>query len=426
MYALVDCNNFYASCERLFRPELQDRPIVVLSNNDGCVVARSDEAKALGVEMGVPFFEIRDLVRKAGIHVFSSNYTLYGDLSERVATILQRLSPATEVYSIDESFCDVHGVADVRSWALSVREEILQRVGLPVCVGVGRTKTLAKVANRVAKKFKSRTRGVHVLATPEEEAKALRWIDVEDVWGIGLATTRKLQSYGVHKAAELVAKPEKWVRKTFGVVLTRTWNELRGTPCADLAEVEQERKSIRTSRSFETGLTSLQAIEEAVSTFASRTAAKLRERHLCATSLSVFLRTNVFDERAAQYTGLRAGGLLVPSNDVHELVGLSLRLARAGYRDGFAIKKAGVEALDLVPEGVLQQNLFDTTDRDRLKRLQQGIDRVSKRWGPDTVNLAVQGTHRIWRLRREHISQRYTTEWSELLEIDMDRVQAKT
>jgi len=422
MYALVDCNNFYASCERLFRPDLQDCPIVVLSNNDGCVVARSDEAKAAGVEMGVPFFEIRDLVRKAGIQVFSSNYTLYGDLSERVASILQRLSPATEVYSIDESFCDVRGIQDPRHWGLRTREEILRRVGMPVCVGVGRTKTLAKVANRVAKKFKTRTLGVHVLATPEDEAKALRWIDVEDVWGIGFATTKKLQSYGIHKAADLVAKPEKWVRKTFGVVMTRTWNELRGTPCSLLAEVEQDRKSIRTSRSFESCLTSLQAVEESVSTFASRTAAKLRERNLCASSISVFLRTNVFDEKAVQYTRVRAGGLLVPSNDAQELVGLALRLARAGFREGFGIKKAGVEALGLVPETVLQQNLFDTKDRDRLKSLQKGIDRVSKRWGPDTVNLAVQGTNRIWRLRREHISKRYTTEWSELLEIDMDHM----
>lgn len=422
MFALVDCNNFYASCERLFRPDLRTKPIVVLSNNDGCVVARSDEAKAAGIEMGVPFFQIQGLVRSAGIQVFSSNYTLYGDMSERVATVLRQLSPATEVYSIDESFCDLRGIEELRDWGLRTRAEILQSTGMPVCVGVGRTKTLAKVANRVAKKFKARTEGVHVLANPEDELKALRWIDVEDVWGIGFATSRKLKAIGVQKAADLISRPEHWVRKTFGVVMARTWNELRGVRCADLTEIEADRKSLRTSRSFEDCVTSLQGMEEAVATFAARTAAKLRERGLCASSVAVFLRTNTFDEGAKQLSVYRMGGLSVPTNDTREIVGLSLQLLRSAFQQGFGFKKAGVEAHGIVPETVIQQNLFDSVDRDRLKRLQVAVDSAGRRWGSRAVELAVQGTKGGGRLRREHLSQRFTTDWSELLEIEMDRI----
>jgi DNA polymerase V len=424
MFGLVDCNNFYASCERLFRPQLRTTPIVVLSNNDGCVVARSDESKALGVAMGVPFFEIKELVRKAGIQVFSSNYTLYGDLSERVVTVLREQAPALEVYSIDESFCDLSGMTDQHAWGLRTREEVLRRVGIPVCVGVARTKTLAKVANRVAKKFKTRTAGVHVLSSPLEEEKALRWLAVEDVWGVGPALSARLTAHNVRTAWDLTQRPEAWVRHRFGVVLARTWNELRGTTCADLAPVEPQRQHIRTSRSFEACLTEPGALEEAVATFASRTAEKLRERSLCASGLSVFLRTNPFDRMAPQYSSWRTGGLPVPSADTRELVNLALRLARDGFRTGFGYKKAGVEALDLVPDSVLQQDLFDRADRDRMGRLQVGMDRISARWGGNALQLAIQGTRRGWRLRREHISPRYTTEWSELLEIDMDRLKA--
>lgn len=421
MFALVDCNNFYASCERLFNPRLRDRPIVVLSNNDGCVVARSDEAKAAGAQMGVPFFELKGLVKRAGIEVFSSNYALYGDISARVTDVLRDHAPRLEVYSIDESFADVTGIPDLADWALYVRTRILQEVGMPVCVGVARTKTLAKAANRVAKKYKLRTGGVHVIDTPELEEKALRWLAVEDVWGIGPALSRKLTGYGIKTAWDLAQRPEAWVRRTFGVVLTRTWQELRGVSCLDLCEVEPERQSIRTSRSFEKDLHALEAVEEAVATFASQTAAKLRERKLSATALSVFLYTNRFREQDPQYSGYRTGALTVPTNNVTEIVAMSLKLARLAWRDGYGYKKAGVEALQLVPEGVTQANLFDTSDRERLESLQRSMDQLTRRWGPETVTLAVQGTRRAWTLKREHISKRYSTAWSELLRIDMDQ-----
>jgi DNA polymerase V len=386
-----------------------------------CVVARSDEAKAAGVEMGVPLFEIKDLVKRAGIEVFSSNYALYGDISGRVTDVLREHAPRLEVYSIDESFAEVTGIPDVPGWAFHVRARILQEVGMPVCVGVARTKTLAKAANRVAKKFKARTGGVHVIDTDELEEKALRWLAVEDVWGIGPALNRRLTGYGIRTAWDLVQRPEAWVRRTFGVVLTRTWQELRGVSCLDLCEVEPERQSIRTSRSFEKDLYALDALEAAVATFASRTAAKLRERGLSATALSVFMYTNRFREQDPQYSGHRTGALTVPTNNVTEIVAISLKLARLAWREGYGYKKAGVEALHLVPQGVTQANLFDTSDRERLESLQRSMDLLTRRWGPETVTLAVQGTRRAWTLRREHMSQRYSTAWSELLRIDMDR-----
>lgn len=421
MFALVDCNAFYVSCERLFRPDLARKPVIVLSNNDGCVVSRSDEAKACGVAMGVPFHEIRDLVRREGIHVFSSNYALYGDLSGRVVSLLRQESPAIEVYSIDESFCDLSGIDDLSGWGLRVREKILRWTGLPVCVGVGPTRTLAKAANHVAKKFKERTSGVHLLDTPHSRERLLHWLPVEDVWGIGRATSAKLQGYGIRTAHDLVQRPEAWVRKTFGVVLTRTWQELRGVSCGDLCEIEPERKSLRTTRSFESKLVRLEAVEEAVSTFAARTATKLRERHLCATTLSVFLLSDRIDSSGPHRSLRRVAPLLVPTNDTREIAGLALRLVRSAWCEGLAVKKAGVETWDLMPEGTVQGNLFDTADRGRLSDLQKSLDGIARRWGPESVGLAVQGKGSLWSMRRRHLSKRCTTCWSELLEIDMDR-----
>jgi DNA polymerase V len=420
MFALVDCNNFYASCERLFRPELRGKPIIVLSNNDGCVVARSDEAKACGVEMGIPLHEITELVKRRSIQVFSSNYALYGDLSARVTTVLRQLSPSLEVYSIDESFCDVSGINDPKGWALGLRDAVWRKVGIPVCVGMARTKTLAKVANRIAKKFKAKTAGVQLLDSPEAERKALRWLPVGDVWGIGWALERKLGGYGIKSAADFADRPEGWVRQKFGVVPTRTWLELNGTSCIELCQIEPPRKTLRTSRSFERCLTERAAVESAVATFASLTAGKLRERGLIATSLLVSLQTNSFRKSDPQYSGARFGALTVPTSNTLEIVNFALQLLSDAWADGYAYKKAGVEALELVPEGVVQGNLFDRTDRQKLERLQTSLDDIAKKWGKDALQLAVQRSPGAWALRREHLSPRYTTCWSELLEVDVD------
>jgi DNA polymerase V len=280
---------------------------------------------------------------------------------------------------------------------------------------------LAKAANRIAKKHKNRTAGVHFLADPALEAKALRWLDLEDVWGIGPASARKLHGYGLRKAADFIERPEAWVRRTFGVVLTRTWLELQGTSCSDLCEVEPQRQTIRTSRSFEKNLTEIVAVEEAISSFATRIASKLRERHLNASTLSVFLHSNPFDEKIEQFSGYRMGTLMVPSNATLEITNLALKLARLAIKPGHGIKKAGVEAWGLVPETIEQQNLFDTSDRDRIKRLQASMDTVSKRWGPEALGVATAGTDPGWKMRRDHMSRRYTTTWSEVLEVDLDR-----
>lgn len=421
MIALVDCNNFYASCERLFQPRLRGRPVVVLSNNDGCVVARSDEAKAVGVEMGVPLHEIKDLVKSAGIHVCSSNYTLYGDISARVAEILRENSPRLEVYSIDEAFSDLSGVPDLREWGLRVRGQILREIGMPVCVGVAKSKTLAKVANRVAKKFKDRTAGVHVLDSAALEEKALRWLPIEDVWGVGHATAAKLRARNVATAWDFTLLPESWVRKTLGVVGARMWRELRGMPSNEFCEVEPARQSLRTSRSFEKSVGTLDGLEEAVATFAATTAAKMRSRKLCASALSVFVQTNPFATSGPRFSGSLATGLGVASNDGREIVGLALGLVRKLHRPGFEFKRAGVEAWDLVPESSVQGSLFDLVDRDKQARLQQAQDRMAKRWGPEFIRLGVQGTGMAAKMRREYLSKRYTTAWNELLEIDLDR-----
>lgn len=424
MFALVDCNSFYASCERLFRPDLKNRPVVVLSNNDGCVIARSDEAKAVGVPMGAPFHEIRELARQADVSIFSSNYSLYGDLSARVVSVLRELCPSLERYSIDESFCDVGGIPDPAAWGRVVCERIQGEVGVPVCVGIARTRTLAKAANHVAKKFKARTGGVHVLDSSEREEKALRWLPVEDVWGVGRAWGRKLQADGIRTAWDFSRRPEPWVRKTHGVVLARTWKELRGISCGNLYEDDPVRRSLRTSRSFGHRLTEREPFEEAVSTFASRTAAKLRERGLCATSLSVSSWTDESEGKSPRQGQGRTGRFEVPTNRTLEMVSMALRLARSVWRDGARCKKAGVEAWGLVPENAVQESLFGADDRERSGKLQGSLDRIALRWGHGAVNLAVQGSGRSWAPRREHLSRRYTTRWDELLEIDMDRVHA--
>lgn len=419
MIALVDCNSFYANCERLFRPDLRGKPVVVLSNNDGCVVSLSDEAKAAGVPMGVPFHEIRDLVRRRGIAVFSSNYALYGDLSARVTQVLRVHAPYLETYSIDESFVDIAGIPDPAAWGRLVRSEILRQVGIPVCVGIGRTRTLSKVANRVAKKFKERTGGVHLLDTPEREEKAMRWLALEDVWGIGAASARKLALCGARTAWDMASMPQGQVRRTLGVVGERTWQELRGVPTQGLCEEEPVRRSLRTTRSFESPLTEIAAVEEAVATFATRTARKLRERSLCAGALSVYLRSDRFS--GERFHESRTAGFAVATGDAREVAGMALRLVREMFREGSPVKKAGVEAWDLVPEGAVQGHLFDAVDRPRQASLQRAVDGLVRRWGSDVLELAVQGGGKSWSTRQEHRSRRYTTDWNELLVVDMDR-----
>jgi DNA polymerase V len=412
--ALVDANNFYVSCERVFDPRLEGKPVIVLSNNDGCAVARSDEAKALGIRMGVPFFQIRDLVRRHRIRVFSSNYVLYGDMSRRVNETLARFSPDIEVYSIDESFLSLAGLADrvLPEWAQDLRATVRRWTGIPVSVGIGPTKTLAKLANSCAKKMPE-FRGVCDLTDEAERQAILAKIPVGKVWGIGPAATVKLARLGVCTAADLASLPTEVARKTLTVAGARIVEELRGTACLDLERVPPARKGTAVSRSFGKPVTRFAEMREAVTAFTFRAAEKLREHGLAASHLSVFLHTNRFNDDP-RYANAGAITFAVATDDSRELTHAAMAIIRSIWRDGFRYAKAGVVLSDLVDSGKVMPDLFTARDRTRSKRLMKAIDTLNRRMGRDTVTLASAGLKRPWRLRAAHRSPRYMTAFTEL------------
>jgi DNA polymerase V len=417
MFALVDCNSFYASCERLFRPDLKNQPIAVLSNNDGCIIALCDRAKALGVPMGAPYHELKRDLERAGVVVFSSNYTLYGDLSRRVVQTLEPLVPALEIYSIDEVFMDLRGMQGAwnREWALMARERVLRHVGMPTCVGIAPTKALAKVANRVAKKFKERTEGVFVLECPEQIEKALRWLPIGDVWGVGRRLVLRLQEMGVRTAWDFVQLPEEQVRKVMTVVGLRLHKELRGIPCLPLEWVQAPKQSICTSRSFGKMLTELSEVEAAVASFASRCARKLRAQRLCGRSLVVFLSTNFMNPKDPQRSVQAKRVLEVPTNADYELVPLAVQMLRELWMTGYRYKKAGVIVMDNVCETQVQGDLFDCVDRHKSRESMRAMDLVNKRYGSQVLQLASVEQQGDWKLRRQLLSPCYTTRWEDVL-----------
>lgn len=419
MIALVDCNNFYASCERLFAPKLRNRPVVVLSNNDGCVIARSNEAKDLGIVMGAPAFQIKEVVEKNGVAVFSSNYVLYGDLSNRVHRTLAEFTPEIEVYSIDECFLNLSGftlIDTYQSYGSKIKRTVQRNTGIPVSVGIAPTKTLAKIANRFAKKHK-REIGVHVLDTPEATEAALKATEIGDVWGIGRQYTRKLQAMGVNTAFDFIQLPEAWVFKNMTVVGQRLQKELKGYPCLDLELIRPAKKGICTSRSFGKLLTDIEELREAVSTHATRCAEKLRRQNSCAALLHVFIHTNPFRQQDRQYYGSKVMKLQVSTNSSTELVENANRLLELIYRPGFNYKKAGVIVMEITPESQLQSSLFDTRARGKERDLMQAMDNLTARYGRDTVKIAAQGFSKRWKLKQESLSPCYTTRFDELLTI---------
>jgi len=412
--ALVDANNFYVSCERVFDPRLEGKPVIVLSNNDGCAVARSDEAKALGIWMGAPFFQIRDLVRRHRVRVFSSNYALYGDMSRRVNETLARFSPEIEVYSIDESFLSLAGLADSTrpEWSQDLRATVRRWTGIPVSVGIGPTKTLAKLANACAKKMPG-FQGVCDLTDRAEREAILPRVPVAKVWGIGPAGAAKLARLGVRTAAELAALPADVARKTLTVAGARIVEELRGTPCLDLEPIPPARKGIAVTRSFGKPVTRFSEMREAVTAFAVRAGEKLREHNLAAGHLSVFMHTNRFNDDP-RYANAGSVAFAVATNDSREIARAAVRIAQTIWRDGFRYAKAGVVLSDLVNAGKVAPDLFTASDRARSKRLMDAIDALNRRMGRETVTLAGAGLKRPWRLRAAHRSPRYTTAFAEL------------
>lgn len=420
MYALVDCNNFYVSCERAFQPRLQERPVVVLSNNDGCVVARSNEVKALGVRMGTPWFELRDLARRHGIVALSSNYMLYGDMSNRVAAILREFSPTVETYSIDESFLGLEGLqgawASPHSLGRAIRARVLTWTGLPVCVGIASTKTLAKLANHIAK-TRAEFGGVCDLEDmPEQDRRnLLAGIDVGEVWGVGRRSAEKLHGLGVGNVQALRDAPPKWLRAHFGVVMERMASELRGIPCLSLEEVAPARQQIISSRSFGSKVTALADLREAVTTYVLRAAVRLRSQGSVCAAIHVHIRTSPFLKGGQRYDN----GIVVPlpeaTDDSRLLAGAALRGLERIFRPGYRYQKAGVTLMELSARGAGTGSLFsDPVRKVRSVQLMETMDALNEAYGRGTLQLASAGMCRGWATRAEQRTPRYTTCWDEI------------
>lgn len=418
MFALVDCNNFYCSCERVFNPALNGRPVIVLSNNDGCAIARSEEAKAIGIQMAAPEYLVRDLIRAHGVAVFSSNYSLYGDMSDRVMRILSRFVPTIELYSIDEAFLDLSALpyADPVQLGVDMRRTVGRETGIPITVGIASTKTLAKLANRFAKKHR-KDLGVHWLGNAGLVAHALHATPVGDVWGIGPQHAKLLVRHGVETAADFISLPDDWVRRQLSVVGLRVLTELRGTPAIAWELEPARKKNICTSRSFGKLIESKELLAEAIANFAASCAGKLRAEGSCAKSVNTFINTNPFRTADRQHAGSITLEMDVATSDSAEIVRYALKGLDIIYRDGFKFMKAGVVVADIVPEDVVQGSLFDEVDRQRSKRLMHTLDSVNRSMGRDVVRLAVQGFEKRYRLRQEHLSQRYTTNIHEVLHV---------
>lgn len=414
MFALMDCNNFYASCERVFNPSLNGKPVVVLSNNDGCVIARSNEAKLLGIKMGVPAYQIQKLVEKYGVAVFSSNYTLYGDMSARVMSTLASLVPEIEIYSIDESFINLDGIEDLQSIGREVATKVFKGTGIPVSVGIAQTKTLAKMANKFAKKYPAYNR-VCLIDTDEKRIKALKIFEIGDVWGIGRRLSTKLEKQGIKTAYDFTQMPGAWVRKNMTVVGERTWKELRGESCIDMEAIPPAKKQICTSRSFGKMVEDFDTLCEAISTHASTCARKLRAQKGYAVSIIVFIHTNNFREDLPQYWKNIVVTLPVPTSDTMEIVKHALVGLKSIYAEGYRYKKAGVIITEITTAA--QMGLWDKIDRDKRDRLMQAIDKINGEHG-QKVKLAVQGNGRDWKLKQELLSKRYTTDMNEIMTIN--------
>lgn len=413
MFGLVDCNNFYASCERVFNPSLNGKPIVVLSNNDGCVIARSNEAKALGIKMGVPAYQIKDLVKKHDVAVFSSNYVLYGDMSGRVMSMLAELAPEIEVYSIDEAFLNLEGIQDLQTLGSKIVRQVTRGTGIPVSAGIASTKTLAKVANKFAKKYPAYNR-LCIIDTEEKREKALKLFEIGDIWGIGRRQATKLEKQGIKTAYDFTQLPGSWVRKNMTVTGERTWKELRGISCIDMESAPPAKKQICTSRSFGKMVEDIDTMSEAIATHASTCAKKLRQQKSYAMSLMVFIHTNNFREDLPQYWKNTIIKLPVPTSDTLEIVHYALEGLKSIFMPGYQYKKAGVIITEIVTSA--QLGLFDTVDREKREKLMQAIDKVNGEHR-HLVKLAVQGNGRDWKLKQEQLSKRYTTDINEVLTI---------
>lgn len=415
--ALVDCDNFYVSCERVFNLRLKDKPVVVLSNNDGCIVARSQEAKDLGIPMGAPFFQYKNLIQNHEVQVHSSNYALYGDMSRRVMETLKCFSPKVEIYSIDEAFLDLTGFSDknLTKYGNLIRNTVKQHIGIPVTIGTAPTKVLAKIATRIAKKDKN-LHGVFDITSHPKPDKLLATVAVEDVWGIGSQYTKLLNSQGILTARDLKYASPQWIRKHLTIVSLRILRELNGEPCIPLEELPPPKKGIASSRSFGKPVETLEEMTEAISEYVSRAAQKLRLQNSVASFLQVYISTNRF-KQGPQYANLITSTFLTPTAFTPELIRKARECIQQIYQPGYKYQKAGVFLGGIIPQSQRQLSLFsqeNLKERNKRTELMATLDKVNRRLGNNTLQVASQGTTKTWKMNQSFISPHYTTRWQEI------------
>lgn len=420
MFGLIDCNNFYASCQRVFRPDLVGKPIVVLSNNDGCVIARSNEAKELGITMGAVAYQYEKLFTEKNVVVFSANFALFGDMSQRVMNILSEYSPDMEIYSIDEAFLKFTGFEqyfNFQTMGEDMQLKVTKGTGIPISVGIAPTKALAKVANRIAKKFPKETKSVYVIDNEDKRIKALKWLKVEDIWGIGKQHNKRLQAIGVKTAFDFTQLDKEYIRANFAIVGLRLQQDLQGIPTLDLEE-SQAKKTIATTRSFEANYTELKQLEERITTFAVSCAEKLRKQNSCCNSLMVFIHTNGHRKELPQYSRNIVIQLPYPTNSSIELAKFATKALQKIFKDGYAYKKAGVIVQDFTPEEVTQVSIFENSNEAH-KPLMKVIDNLNAIYGMQKIKLGSQDIKKVWKMKQEKLSPNYTTKLSDIITINV-------
>ncbi len=420
MYALVDCNNFYCSCESLFQPQLRGRPVVVLSNNDGCVISRSEEAKALGIKMGAPAHLLEKAFTEYNVNIFSSNYTLYGDISDRVMETLLEWIPAIEKYSIDEAFLDLQPFHHINFFelALALRKKVGQNIGIPVTVGMAPTKTLAKMANKLAKK-KYKDMGCFLAADDDCINEMLEFTEVGDIWGIGPQYARFLVKHGFNNALQLKNAPEEWVRSNMTVVGQRLLNELKGQPSIEWQAEAPDKKNICIARGFGHLIKTKKELAEALANYAASCAEKLRHQRSCCSMINVFIQTNAFRPEDQQYMRSMTVDLPVATNNTSKLIAQAMSVLDRIYKDGYNYHKAGITVMKLVPEHQVQYGIYDVKETIKEKNAMTEMDKLNRHFGKDLIRVARQGYNEQWKLRQMRLSPKYTTRIDEILKVNI-------
>lgn len=418
MYALVDCNNFYASCERVFQPQLTGKPIVILSNNDGCIISRSDEAKALGIPMGAPEFKVRDELKQKNITVFSSNYALYGDMSSRVMAILGQFTPHVEVYSIDEAFLNFDGIhiTDYQQYGLEIKKRTFKWLSIPVSVGFAPTKALAKVANKIARKFPKETKGSYVIDTEEKRIKGLKWTKIEDVWGIGFRLSKKMKANNIRTAYDFtLPHNEAFIKKEMGVVGNRLRLELSGQSVLELEE-PKDRKNIAITRSFDGNITTFDEMKERVSTFATVCAEKLRKQNACCYGVILYLRKDKYKVDKPKYSFYKMETLPFASNSSITISTLAVKMLKEIFEEGEIYKKAGVIVTEIIPQDQKQLHLFEE-ENPKHQKIMAVMDAFQKKTGERKIRLGNQDLQRTWKMKQNLLSPKYTTDIRDIFKV---------